>query len=321
MSLLKVVFLDRGTIEKSVQIARLSFVHDWLEYRQTSADQVPERLQGADIVITNKVPITAQHLGVLPKLKFIAVAATGVNVVDIDACRKYNVIVSNIQNYAATTVAEHTFAAILSLSRNLTEYREQLLAGVWQQAQQFCFFNRPIHNLSGMTLGIVGTGAIATAVGCLGNAFGMTVIYHSLSGRPKVEQKELVSLDKVFRSADVLTLHCPLNAASNLLVNRHRFEQMKNTALLVNTARGEIVDIEDLEFAIINGQIGGAAIDVAPVEPPPENSALMRLLAQPNFLLTPHTAWASIEAMQELVDQLIENIEAFASGRPLRVVT
>lgn len=321
MKPLQVVFLDRDTIEKSVSIGRPSFAHQWQEYGQTQTDQVVERLQDATIAITNKVPITAAHLRALPKLKFITVAATGINAIDIEACRTADVLVSNVQNYAATTVAEHTFAVILSLSRNLTEYREQLSAGAWQQARQFCFFNRPIHNLSGQCLGVIGTGAIATEVGRIGAAFGMKVKYHSLSARPRAEDKKLVSLDEIFESSDVLSLHCPLTELSNLLVNRRRFEQMKKQALLVNTARGEIVDIEDLEYALNNELIGGAAIDVAPTEPPSPDSPLMRLLERPNFLLTPHIAWASIEAMQMLADQLIENLEAFAADQPIRVVS
>jgi len=176
MNPIKIVFLDRDTIEESVQIARPTFAHEWLDYGRTSGAQVEERLQGAEIAVTNKVPISEQHIQALPKLQLIIVAATGVDVVDLESCRKSNVTVCNIQNYAATTVAEHTFAAILSLSRNMYEYREQLIAGAWQQAQQFCFFNKPIHNLAGMTLGIIGTGAIATEVGRIGAAFGMTVI-------------------------------------------------------------------------------------------------------------------------------------------------
>lgn len=321
MKSLKVVFLDRDTIEKSVLIRRPEFAHQWQEFGQTLTDQVVERLRDATIAITNKVPINAAHLRALPKLKFIVVAATGVNVIDIDACRGQNVLVSNVQNYAPTTVAEHTFAAILSLRRNLFEYREQLRAGAWQQAQQFCFFNRPIHNLAGSTLGIVGTGAIASEVGRIGSSFGMRIVYHSLSGRSKVAHKNLVSLDEIFESSDVLTLHCPLTELSDSLVNRMRFEQMKNSALLINTARGAIVDTTDLEYALNNELIGGAAIDVAPTEPPSQNSPLMRLLERPNFLLTPHIAWASIEAMQTLADQLIENLEAFVEGQPIRVVS
>lgn len=321
MDSLKIVFLDRDTIEKSIEIARPSFAHQWREYAQTPANRILERLDDVDIAITNKVAITAQHLDALPELKFIALAATGFNVIDIDACRKNNVVVSNAQDYAASSVAEHTFATILGLRRNLIEYREQLLAGAWQQAQQFCFFNSPIRNLRGGVLGIIGTGSIATEVGRIGSALGMTVVYHSLSGRTDLEAKTLVSLDEIFQSADVLSLHCPLTEASNLLVNRQRFEQMKNTVLLINTARGEMVDLDDLEYAIDHGLIAGAAIDVAPIEPPPTESPLLRLLQRPNFLLTPHIAWASVEAMQTLADQVLENIEAFAIGKPIRVVT
>lgn len=315
----RIAFLDRGTIGPGVELRRPTFDHQWTDYERTDPDEVIARLQGVHIAITNKVPIRSETLAHLSDLRFVAVAATGTDVIDLAACREREIRVSNIQGYAATTVAEHTFAVILGLRRNLFQYRNEVIDGAWQDAQQYCYFNRPVHDLAGATLGLVGTGAIATAVGQLGEAFGMRVIYHSLSGRT-IADKELVSLNELFGTADIISLHCPLSEASRSLVGRLRFEQMKPDALLVNTARGEIVDLEDLQVAIDGNLIGGAAIDVAAVEPPPLDSPLMKLASHPNFLLTPHTAWASVEAMQVLADQLIDNLEAFVSGSPQHLV-
>ena len=190
----RIVFLDRDTIGPGVTIPTPGFEHEWQEFSQCKPSQVMGRLAHAHIAITNKAPITAQILKHLPNLEMIAIAATGTNVVDLDACKSNNIIVSNIREYAKYSVPEHTFSLILALKRNLFEYREQVNSGAWQAANQFCFFNRPMHDLHGSTIGIIGTGSIATAVGSLASAFGMTVLHHSLSGR-KDSAYDLVDLN------------------------------------------------------------------------------------------------------------------------------
>lgn len=315
----KIVFLDRATIGPGVTISRPDFEYAWQDYAQTNSNQVVERLTEANIAITNKVPIDAAALQVLPQLKFIAVAATGYNVIDLEACKVAGVAVSNIRGYAQHTVPEHTFSMILSLRRNLFEYREQVAAGVWQESDQFCFFNRPIRDLHGSTLGILGTGNIAAEVGRIGEAFGMTVNYHSLSGRTDTEL-QLVDLDTLVTTSDILSVHCPLTEDSDGLINHEVFAKMKNTAILINTSRGQIVVTDDLALALERGQIVAAGIDVVEQEPPPLGSSMMRLTALPNMLLTPHIGWASVEAMQVLADQLIENLNQFVSGQPQNLV-
>lgn len=317
---MNIVFLDRGTIGPGVEIRRPGFAHHWVEHERTAPGEVRGRLMDAEIAITNKAPIDAATLAAVPSLRFVAIAATGTNIVDLAACRERGIVVSNVQGYAATTVSEHTLAMILGLRRNLFQYRSEVIEGAWQAAAQYCYFNRPIRDLAGATMGIVGTGAIGAAVGRLGACFGMEVLHHSLSGRRAVEGMTLVGADRLFAESDIVTLHCPLTERSRGLVDRQRLAKMKPDALLINTARGEIVVLEDLEWALDNERIGGAAFDVAPTEPPPPGSTLMRLAPRPNFLLTPHTAWASLEAMQTLADQLIDNLEAFAAGRPIHVV-
>ena len=249
----------------------------------------------------------------------IAMIATGTNVVDLDACTEHGIVVSNIRNYATTAVPEHTIATIFALRRNLIQYREEVIAGAWQAAQQFCYFNTPMHDLAGNTLGVLGTGSIATALGKLATSIGLKVVHHSLSGRHEFDG-QLVSLDELMTESDVVSIHCPLNERSHGLINGERFRQMKPTGILVNTARGEIVNLDDLEQALESGMIAGAAIDVVPEEPPPPNHVIMRLARRSNVLVTPHVAWASVQARQSLVDQLIRNLEAFAVNAPQNVV-
>ena len=315
----RIVFLDRGTIGPTVKLRSPGFEHDWQDYQQTSADEVIGRLQHADIAITNKVAITASMLPELPHLRCIAVAATGANMLDLTACHAAGVVVCNIQGYAKHTVPEHTFAALLALRRNLFEYRDQVNSGVWQEAKQFCFFNRPIHDLHGATLSLLGTGTIAQETGRLGEAFGMQVQYHSLSNRTD-SGLPLVDFETLVTTADVLSIHCPLNQASHAIIDDQVFARMKKSALLVNTARGQIVDIAALSHALQQQQIAGAAIDVCDDEPPASDAVVMKLATLPNFLLTPHIAWASVNAMQILTDQLIDNLEAFAAGHPKNVL-
>jgi len=317
----RIVFLDRGTIGPGVRLRPPAFPHHWVDYERTMASEVVERLSGAHIAILNKVPLGEAALARLPDLELVVVAATGTDVVDLDACRQRGVLVSNIQGYAATSVAEHALAAMLGLRRNLFEYRDQVRAGAWQAAQQFCFFNRPIGQLAGTALGIVGTGAIAAAMGERGRALGMRVVHHSLSGRPAVAGMTLVGLDALLSESAVVSLHCPLTPERRGLIDAERLERMRSDALLINTARGELVALEALEQALDAGTLAGAALDVAPEEPPARRSVIMRLAERPDVLVTPHVGWASVPAMQALADQLVENLESYRAGRPCRLVT
>lgn len=317
----RIVFLDRGTIGPGVRVGRPHFDHQWIEYPRTSADQVIERLRGAEIAVTNKVPLRAGTLDALPDLKFIAIAATGTDIVDVDTCRTRGIVVSNVRGYAATTVPEHTFALLLALRRNLVEYRSEVLAGRWQDEGQFCFFNRPVHELALSTLGIIGSGVLAQAVGAIGKALGMTVLYCNERATKRPPGMTFVSLGELLGSSDAITIHCPLTPGTRNMIGRDQFLLMKRTAVLVNTARGGIVNEDDLADALRAGLIAGAALDVASTEPPAPESAVMKLLGLPNFILTPHVAWASEEAMQALCDQLICNIDAYGRGQPVNVVS
>jgi glycerate dehydrogenase len=307
-----IVFLDRDSIQADIR--RPSFPHEWQNYPTTVAAQVSERLNNATIAISNKVPLMAGSLTSLKDLKMIAVCATGTNNVDLDYCRARGIVVSNIRNYAMHSVPEHVFAMVLALRRNLMGYREDVSNGLWQKAEQFCLFTRPIRDLHGSTLGVVGHGALGQATAKLGEAFGMRVLIAEHKDAAQTRHG-YTSFDTVLADSDVITLHCPLTPATHHLISTLEFRKMRRHALLINTARGGLVDEAALVQALKEGVIGGAGFDVLTTEPPRAGNPLLDLRL-PNFILTPHVAWASRNAMQIMADQLIDNIEAFVRDTP-----
>lgn len=316
-----IVFLDRDTIAPFVNLRAPAFPHTYDEFGQTAPEQIVERAKDATVLIVNKVPLRRETMAQLPKLRMVAVSATGTDAFDTAYCAEKGIVVSNIRNYATTTVPEHAFALILALRRNLVEYRNQVVDGEWQRSGKFCFFNRPIQDLRGSTLGIFGEGAIGQAVADIGKGFGMKPLFAAHKGTTGLGPL-YTPFDEVVETSDVMTVHCPLMPATENMIAMPEFRRMKRTAVLVNTARGGLVNENDLATALREGLIAGAAFDVTvPPEPPAPNNPLMALLDLPNFILTPHVAWASQGAMQTLADQLIDNIEAFVAGTPVNVVS
>jgi glycerate dehydrogenase len=313
--MLRIVQLEGESLIANVR--RPAFAHDWVEYAKTAPAQVVERLAGAAIAITNKIAIDAAAVKALPDLKMIAVSATGTNNVDLDACRARGIVVSNIRGYAAHTVPEHTMALLLALSRNLVAWRETLLAGGWQRSEQFCLFDHPIRDLHGATLGLIGGGTLGNGVARLAEAFGMRVLRAERKGAAVVRPGYTAFTD-MLAEADAISLHCPLTAETKDMIGEPELRAMKRSALLINTARGGLVNEAALIRALKEGWIAGAGFDAITAEPPPVGHPMVdpALLALPNFLLTPHVAWSSRPAMQTLADQLIANIEAFAAGAP-----
>ena len=311
----RIVYLERESIVADVR--RPAFPHHWLEHPCTQQAEVGERLADATIAIINKLQLDAGLIAALPALQMIAVAATGTNNVDLDACRARGIVVTNIRGYAVHTVPEHVFALLLALSRNLVAYRQSVAAGRWQRAEQFCFFDHPIRDLFGATLAIIGSGSLGSGVARLAEAFGMRVLRSERKGAATL-RPGYTPFAQVLREADVISLHCPLTAATRNLIGADELQAMKRSALLLNTARGGLVDEAALLAALQQGHIAGAGFDVLSVEPPTAGNPLLtaELLALPNFLLTPHVAWASQPAMQALADQLTANLEAFARGEP-----
>jgi glycerate dehydrogenase len=313
----RVVFLDRASLKAKVR--KPSCASEYIEYDKTADGEIVPRLQGAGVAIINKVAMRADTLKQLPQLKLIAVAATGYDVVDIAYCKEHGIAVANIRNYAVHTVPEHAFALILALRRNLLAYRQDVENGVWNRSEQFCFFTHDIGDLHGSTLGIIGEGAIGQGTAAIGRAFGMRVLFAD-HPPPKLEGVTFTPHEQVLAESDVISLHCPLMPATRNLINLEAFRKMKHNALLINTARGGLVDEAALVQALDEGLIAGAGFDVLTVEPPRNGNPLLEL-RRSNFILTPHIAWASDGAMQFLADQLIDNIERWCSGRPQHLVT
>lgn len=306
----RIVFLERDSIR--AEIRRPDVPHLWEEYPATAPEQVYERLKDATIAITNKVVLRGELLERLPALKYIAGAATGTDNLDLAWCREHGLPVSNIRGYAVNTVPEHVMMLILALRRQLLAYRADLKAGRWQRADMFCFFDHPIRDLAGATLGLIGRGSLGQGVARLATAFGMRVLWGERKGAAGVRDG-YVSFDTLLAESDVLSLHCPLTTETRGMIGDTELAAMKRDAILINTARGGIVDETALAQALREGRIGGAGFDVLSKEPPREGNPLLDL-DLPNFILTPHVGWASDVAMQKLADQLIDNIEAFARG-------
>jgi glycerate dehydrogenase len=314
---MRVVFLDRASLK--AKLRNFAFPAEYIEHSKTDPEEIVTRLNGATIAIVNKVPLRADTLRQLPQLKLIAVAATGYDVVDISYCNERGIAVANIRNYAVHTVPEHAFAMILALRRNLFSYRQDVEAGVWNKSEQFCLLTHDIGDLHGATLGIIGEGAIGQGTAAIGRAFGMRVLFAD-HPPPKMPDVQFTPLDEVLAQSDVISLHCPLTPSTRNLIDRNAFSKMKRNALLINTARGGLVDEAALIEALDAGRIAGAGFDVLSVEPPRNGHPLLEV-RRPNFILTPHVAWASDGAMQFLADQLIDNIDAWVAGKPQHLVT
>ncbi|SEG89097.1 D-2-hydroxyacid dehydrogenase [Marinobacterium lutimaris] len=315
----KIVFLDRGTLGPSVQVNRPRIEHQWTEYEATSADEVVSRLDGAQVAITNKVPLRSRTLELLPDLKLIVVAATGYDVIDMDYCRAHGITVCNVRGYAHNTVPEHTLALIFALRRSLVGYRQDVMAGEWQKSGQFCFFNHPISDLAGSTLGIIGKGVLGQAVGRLGEALGMRVQYAAFKDATQPEPG-FVAFDEFLRSSDIISLHCPLTPQTRDLLAFDEFRQMERKPLLINTGRGGLVNEADCVRALDEGLISGIGFDCLTSEPMNDEHPFHAILARPNVIVTPHVAWASAEAMQTLWDQVVSHIDNYVAGSPTNVL-
>lgn len=312
----QIVFLDRDSLIADIRTP--AFAHRWRDYAATNAGDVVARLRGATIAITNKVPLRADAIAQLPDLKMIAVAATGTDNVDLAACRERGIAVANIRNYSLVSVPEHCFALILAVRRNLRAYVADVEAGRWERSTRFCLLDHPIGDLAGSRLGIVGYGALGRRVAQIGRAFGMEI---AVASRSPVADTDVVPLPlaELLATADVVSLHLPLNDQTRHMIGARELATMKRSAILVNTARGGLVDEAALARALTDGTIAGAGFDVLSKEPPvPENPLLQ--LRLPNVVLTPHVAWASGGAMQTLADMLVDNLEAWAAGSPKNIV-
>lgn len=315
------VFLDRESLDRGdLRLDTLqATLPAWRMFDATDAHQTAQRIADAEVVISNKVVLDEAALAAAPKLRLIAVAATGTNNVDLHAAARLGISVCNVRRYATPSVVQHVFALLLNLSRHLDDYQQAVQQGHWQQSRQFCLLDYPIHELNGRKLGIVGYGELGEAVArAAGQAFAMEVL---LAQRPGASaQPGRIPLPELLPQVDVLSLHCPLTEATRGLIGEAELALMKPGAILINTARGGIVDERALANALRTGRLGGAGVDVLESEPPGSDSPLLAGDI-PNLIVTPHIAWASRESRQRLTDQLAENIRAFLAGRPQNLVT
>jgi glycerate dehydrogenase len=311
-----IVFVERNTF--NVPFRKPVFAHEWIEFGETTQADVVERLAPATIAICNKLPLRADVLSQLPKLKLIAVAATGVDNVDLAYCRSHDIAVCNTRGYAVNSLPEHALMLMLALRRNLIAYRNDVRAGRWHEAKQFCLLDHPIGDLRGATLGIVGFGRLGQSMAQLGRAVGMEVIVAEHKNAPVVRDGR-VAFAEVLRRSNVLSLHCPLTEETKNLISADELAQMKPDAILINTARGGLIDDDAVIEALKSGRLAGAGIDVLRNEPPCDGNPLLEV-DLPNLIVTPHNAWASRQAMQTLADQLIDNLEAFVRGEPRNLV-
>jgi glycerate dehydrogenase len=279
-------------------------------YDRTAPAETAERCRGAEIVITNKAPLTAATLEQLPKLKMIAVTATGYNIIDTVAARKKDIIVSNVPAYGTASVAQHAFSLILELTNHIGANSASVAAGQWQKAPDWCYTVAPVRELEGKTMGIIGYGNIGQRMSIIAQAFGMKVLYYSPGDKPWTPD-ERADLPTLFACSDVISLHAPLTADNEKFVNKGLLSKMKSTAIIINTARGPLIDEQDLAEALNAGKIAGAGLDVLSVEPPTDANPLLKAK---NCLITPHMSWISREARERIMEMTVANIAAFLDG-------
>jgi len=316
------VFLDTGTIgPRDLDLEPLTAtLGNWSLPDQTRPDEVQQAIGDADIIVTNKVPIDRGSLLSASALSLVCVAATGTNNIDLECARERNITVCNVRAYATTSVVEHVFSLILALSRRHREYQQAVDRGQWQNAETFCLLDYPIRELAGQTLGIIGYGELGKAVAGVAAAFGMHVLIAQRPGTGNSPAPGRIPLDQLLAQSNIISLHCPLTETTQNLIDREEFVRMRKDALLINTARGGIVNEAALLQALLAGQIAGAAIDVLSEEPPRHGNPLLDNPV-PNLIVTPHIAWAGRRARQTLINELAANIRAFLDGRPRNVVT
>ena len=316
MNPLHIVFLDRDTLVN--RPFDFDFPHTLSSYGTTEAHETLERIRGADIVITNKVVISAQAFAENPQLKLVAVTATGVNNVDVEAAKQNGTAVCNIRAYGNESVAEHAFMMMITLMRNLPAYQRDVAAGLWENSPFFCHLGAPMRDLNGKTLAIFGRGNIGKTLATYAQAFKMNVVFAEHKNAQSVRDG-YVSFDEAIRSADVVSLNCPLTPQTANMIGEAELQQMKPGAILINCGRGGLVDEAALVAALKYGQIGGAGFDVLTQEPPRDGNPLLKARL-PNLIVTPHIAWASQEAANRLFDILLDNINRFVAGNPQNLV-
>ena len=317
---MKLVVLERNSAGTDVDVSCFEKFGKVTYYPNTVAENTAERIKDADIIISNKAPLNEATMKDAPNVKLICLFATGYDNVDIKYCKKRGIKVANVVNYSTSTVAQHTLLLALMLTERIAHYDQYVKSGEYSAQDRFSNFDRVFHDLEGQTWGIVGMGTIGRRVAGLAQAFGCKVIFYSASGNSTCTEYERVDLDTLLKESDILSLHCPLSDRTKGLMNKAAFEKMKKTAILINVARGPVVDTQALYDALINNQIAAAGLDVLEKEPMAKDNPLRKIQDSTKLIITPHMAWASIESRTRLVEEVYKNIEAFLNGENRNVV-
>ena len=317
---MKLVVLERNSAGTDIDVSCFEKFGEVTYYPNTVAENTAERVKDADIIIANKAPLNETTLKDAPNVKLICLFATGFDNVDLTYCKSRGIKVANVVNYSTSTVAQHTLLLALMLTEKIAFYDQYVKSGTYSAQDRFSNFDRAFHDLEGRTWGIVGMGTIGRKVAGLAQAFGCKIIFYSASGQSTCTEYERVDLDTLLKESDILSLHCPLSDRTKGLINKSAFEKMKETAILVNVARGPVVDTQALYDALINDQIAAAGLDVLEKEPMAKDNPLAKIQDSTKLIITPHMAWASIESRTRLVQEVCKNIEAFLNGENRNVV-
>jgi glycerate dehydrogenase len=316
---MNIVYLDGYTLNPGdLDWAPLRQLGTFTFYDRTPAELVVERAAEADIILTNKVFISADIMAQLPQLKYVGITATGYNNVDLNAARSHGITVTNVKGYGTTSVAQHTFSLLLALTTRPELHSQSVRQGDWVRADDWCYWKTPLVELSGKTMGLIGLGDIGSQVAAIALAFGMRVIAHRKSSASAGEGIELVDLKTLFQESDVVSLHCPLTPETEGIINKESIAMMKPTAYLINTGRGPLINEKALAESLNEGKLAGAGVDVLSTEPPKADNPL---LTATNCIITPHIAWALIESRLRLLNLVADNISAYTGGNPINVVS
>ena len=317
---MKLVILERNSAGTDVDVSCFEKFGEVTCYPNTVAANTAERVKDADIILANKAPLNESTLKDAPNVKLICLLATGFDNVDLAYCRSRGIKVTNVINYCTSTVAQHTLLLALALSEKIAFYDDYVKSGAYSAQDRFSNFDRTFYDLEGKTWGIIGMGTIGRRVAGLAQAFGCRVIFYSASGKSTCTDYERVEFDTLLQESDILSLHCPLSDRTRGLINKDALSKMKKTAVLVNVARGPVVDTQALYDALVADQIAGAGLDVLEQEPMAKDNPLARIKDSSKLIITPHMAWASLESRTRLVDEVVKNIEAFLAGENRNVV-
>lgn len=317
---MKLVILERNSVGTDVDVSCFEKFGEVTCYPNTVAANTSERVKDADIILANKAPLNESTLKDAPNVKLICLLATGFDNVDLAYCKSRGIKVTNVVNYCTSTVAQHTLLLALALSEKIAFYDDYVKSGAYSAQDRFSNFDRTFYDLEGKTWGIIGMGTIGRRVAGLAQAFGCRVIFYSASGKSTCTDYERVEFDTLLQESDILSLHCPLSDRTRGLINKDALSKMKETAILVNVARGPVVDTQALYDALVTDQIAGAGLDVLEQEPMAKDNPLAQIKDSTKLIITPHMAWASLESRTRLVDAVVKNIEAFLAGENRNVV-